>query len=189
MKTACLLSNTRTTDSRPAACALLTKFALSALLALGYASLVLASPITDQYQKHLKVSGDFTVAVAEQMPEADYGFKLTPAQMSFAEQINHIAGANRSFFSLLAGEKPEESKPASLGKADVIAYLKKSNDYCQKVLAKVTPEQMAKLYKTEDGEMTGAEMIMIVLDHTTHHRAQLEMYLRAKGITPTDYRF
>ena len=41
--------------------------------------------------KHLKTSRDFTVKVAEQMPEADYGFKLTPPQMSFAEQMAHLA--------------------------------------------------------------------------------------------------
>ena len=41
--------------------------------------------------KHLTISRDFTLKVAEQMPEADYGFKLTPPQMSFAEQMTHLA--------------------------------------------------------------------------------------------------
>jgi uncharacterized damage-inducible protein DinB len=160
-----------------------------AVVALGAATLAFASPTLDYYQKHFKTSGDFTVAVADQMPDADYGFKLTPAQMSFGQQIEHIANANMYFFSVLAGDKPSNAKPASSNKADVIAFLKKSNDYCQKVLAGVTAEQLAKSYKSEDGEMTGTELIMLSLDHTTHHRAQAEMYLRAKGIKPTDYRF
>ena len=37
--------------------------------------------------------------------------------------------------------------------------------------------------------MTGLEVLMLVLDHTTHHRASAEMYLRAKGITPAEYQF
>jgi len=37
--------------------------------------------------------------------------------------------------------------------------------------------------------MTGLEVLMFALDHTTHHRASAEMYLRAKGIKPTDYEF
>ena len=41
--------------------------------------------------KHLTTSRDFTLKVAEQMPEADYGFKLTPPQMSFGEQMAHLA--------------------------------------------------------------------------------------------------
>jgi uncharacterized damage-inducible protein DinB len=32
-------------------------------------------------------------------------------------------------------------------------------------------------------------MLLELLDHTTHHRASAEMYLRAKGITPTEYQF
>jgi hypothetical protein len=30
---------------------------------------------------------------------------------------------------------------------------------------------------------------MATLDHTTHHRASAEMYIRAKGITPVEYEF
>ena len=41
--------------------------------------------------KHLTTSRDFTLKVANQMPEADYGVKLTPPQMSFAEQMAHLA--------------------------------------------------------------------------------------------------
>jgi uncharacterized damage-inducible protein DinB len=139
--------------------------------------------------KHVKTSGEFTVAVAEQMPDADYSYKLTPPQMSFAEQIAHIASSNNYFCATLAGDKPDTGKPASMGKADVIAFLKKSNGYCLQVVSKATPAQLAKTYKSEEGQMTGTELITILLDHTTHHRAQAEMYLRSKGITPTQYRY
>ena len=139
--------------------------------------------------KHVKTSGEFTVAVAEQMPDADYGYKLTPPQMSFAEQIVHIANANGYFCSILASEKPSLGKPTSMDKADVIAFLKKSNDYCQQVVSKVTAAQLTKMYKSPDGDMTGTELITFVLDHSTHHRAQAEMYLRSKGITPAEYRY
>jgi uncharacterized damage-inducible protein DinB len=37
--------------------------------------------------------------------------------------------------------------------------------------------------------MTGLELLMFVLDHSTHHRASAEMYLRAKGIAPAEYEF
>jgi len=138
---------------------------------------------------HLKKSQAFTVKVAEQMPEADYGFKLTPAQMSFAEQIAHIANANYYFYGTLAGEKPGDPKPASLSKTDVIAFLNKSFEYAENVLSKTTPEQLAKMYSAEGSQMSGLELVMLAFDHTTHHRAQAEMYLRVKGITPTQYTF
>jgi len=138
---------------------------------------------------HLKKSQAFTIKVAEQMPEADYGFKLTPAQMSFAEQLAHIANANYYFYGTLAGEKNGDPKPASLSKTDVIAFLNKSFAYAETVLTKTTPEQLNKMYSAEGGQMSGLELVMLAFDHTTHHRAQTEMYLRAKGITPTKYTF
>ena len=92
---------------------------------------------------HLKKSQAFTIKVAEQMPEADYGFKLTAAQMSFAEQMAHIANANYYFYGTLAGEKNGDPKPASLSKTDVIAFLNKSFEYAEGVLSKTTPEQLS----------------------------------------------
>lgn len=138
---------------------------------------------------HLKKSQAFTIKVAEQMPEADYAFKLTPAQMSFAEQMAHIANANYYFYGTLAGEKPGNPKPASLSKADVIAFLNKSFEYSEGVLSKTTPEQLTKMYSAEGTQMSGLELVMLAFDHTTNHRASTEMYLRVKGITPTEYTF
>lgn len=37
--------------------------------------------------------------------------------------------------------------------------------------------------------MTGLELLMGKLNHTTHHRASADMYLRAKSITPVEYEF
>jgi len=49
----------------------------------------------------------------------------------------------------------------------------------------MTPTQI----NNSTGTMTGLERLIFVLDHTTHHRASAEMYLRAKGITPVEYEF
>jgi hypothetical protein len=53
--------------------------------------------------KHLTTSRDFTLKVADQMPEADYGFKLTPPQMSFAEQMVHLADDQTGLLAPLTG--------------------------------------------------------------------------------------
>jgi len=138
--------------------------------------------------KHLKTSRDFTLKVANQMPEATYDFKLTPPQMSFAEQMAHLAGS-LDFFLSSFGEKPKNAKPASMKKADVIAFMTKSFDDAIDRVSKLSPDTFSKTYKGEEGQMTGLEICMMMLDHTTHHRASAEMYLRAKGITPAEYTF
>ena len=137
--------------------------------------------------KHLATSRDFTVKVAEAMPEADYNFKLTAPQKSFGEQLTHLAQGFTYFLSPISGEKPNPGKPASMNKADVIAFVKSSYDNAIQRVNQLTPEQIAKSYKSEEGTMTGMDLLLGMLDHATHHRASAEMYLRAKGITPPEY--
>ena len=139
--------------------------------------------------KHLTTSRDFTLKVADQMPEADYGFKLTPPQMSFGEQMVHLAQEQAGLLSPFSGEKPKESKPASMSKKDVIAFVRQSYDQSIATVSKLTPAQISKTYQSFEGSMTGLDLLMFVLDHSTHHRASAEMYLRAKGITPAEYQF
>ncbi len=139
--------------------------------------------------KHLTTSRDFTLKVAEQMPDADYGFKLTPQQMSFAEQLVHLASDQAGLLAPFTGAKPTASKPSSMRKADVTAYVRRSFDQSIAMVGKLTPAQIANSYSGFGGSMTGLELLMLVLDHTTHHRASAEMYLRAKGITPAEYEF
>ena len=139
--------------------------------------------------KHLRTSRDFTVKVAEAMPAENYDFKLTPPQMSFAEQMVHLSQGLNYFLSAFSGEKPNPGKPASLKKDDVIAFVKTSFDKAIEGVSSLTPEQLSKTYHSEGETRTGMDILLGMLDHTTHHRASAEMYLRAKGITPPEYQF
>jgi len=161
----------------------LTLFAAAAVPAFAQ------TDIKATFVKHLKTSKDFTLKVADQMPEASYAFKLTPEQMSFAEQIVHLSQVLGGFGSALAGERFNPGKPASMNKKDVMAYAEKAFDHAIDQVSKLTPEQISKTYNTGDGTMSGLEVLMFMLDHTTHHRASAEMYLRAKGIKPTEFEF
>lgn len=137
--------------------------------------------------KHLRTSRDFTVKVAEAMPADSYDFKLTPPQMSFAQQMVHLSQGLTYFLSAFSGEKPNPPKPKSLSKDDVVAFVKMSFDKAIDTVSSLAPEQISKTYKTEEGMATGVDLLLGMLDHTTHHRASAEMYLRAKGITPPEY--
>ncbi|HEV8395444.1 MAG TPA: DinB family protein [Vicinamibacterales bacterium] len=139
--------------------------------------------------KHLTTSRDFTLKVAEQMPDGDYGFKLTPPQMSFGEQMAHLASDQANLLAPFTNAKPAPSKPASMNKKDVIAFVRQSFDQSIALVSKLTPAQIERSYPGFGSPMTGLELLMFVLDHSTHHRASAEMYLRAKGIAPAEYEF
>ena len=168
---------------------LLTLLAAAAAVLLAGAPVYAQADIRATVAKHLTTSRDFTLKVAEQMPEADYGFKLTPPQMSFAEQMAHLAAEQAGLLAPFTGERVQPAKPASMNKKDVIAFVRQSFDKSIATVSKLTPEQIGKTYSGGEGSMTGLELLMFLLDHTTHHRASAEMYLRAKGIRPADYRF
>ena len=139
--------------------------------------------------KHLKTSEEFTVKVAEAMPESDYDFKLTPDQMTFGGQITHLAQAILHYLAPLSTEKPAASKPASTKKADVVAFVKTSFEAAEGDVSQLTLEDMSKTFKMGNRPMSGMELILGMFVHTAHHRAAAEMYLRAKGITPPSYQF
>lgn len=166
-------------------------------LLMGMMALVAVSPAPALAQssplpvilKHLRTSRDFTLKVANQMPESDYAFKLTPPQMSFAEQLVHLAQALDEYVAPFSGQKPNPPKTVSMSKSDVTAFVRKSFDDTIAKVSKLTPGQLSKSYAGEEGNLSGLELLLGMLDHTTHHRASAEMYLRAKGITPVEYEF
>src|ERR1700688_4874422 len=117
------------------------------------------------FLKHLKTSKDFTLKVADQMPESTYDFKLTPPQMSFAEQMVHLSQAFDEFLAPLTGESVS-GKPASMRKNDVIAFVRKSFDDAITRVSKLTTAQITKTYSAGGGPVSGLDMLMELLDHT-----------------------
>ncbi|MGC9951726.1 MAG: DinB family protein [Bryobacteraceae bacterium] len=142
-----------------------------------------------QFVDHWKTSKKYVLALAEQMPAADYSFKPNPAEMSFGEQMAHIAGTNSYFFATLSGQKDPLGKPANFEKATVIKMLNDSYDFVISALGTINHDTMMKTFDGEGGKMTGMEMMLLAVDHTAHHRGQCIVYLRAKNIKPVDYQF
>jgi len=139
--------------------------------------------------KHLKIAEDFTIKVAEAMPEADYDFKLTPDQMTFGGQITHLSQAVLHYLAPLSAEKAAVTRPASNKKADVVAFVRSSFEAAEADVSKLTMEDMSKTFKMGNRPMSGMELILGMFVHTAHHRSAAEMYLRVKGITPPSYAF
>ena len=163
---------------------------IPAIAAAAFALPLLAQHM-DMMATHWKTAATYTLAIADQMPAENYGFKPVPEEMSFGKQLVHIAQANAYFFGTLTGDKFTEAPPKDneLTKENVTKYVHDSFDWTTAELAKITPEEMQKAYPLEGQQMSGHEVLMLAWDHTTHHRGQLIVYLRLKGIKPTDYKF
>jgi hypothetical protein len=58
-----------------------------------------------EFVRDWEISKQFTLDVANAMPADLYTFKPAPEEMSFGEQINHIALANAYRFNQITGAK------------------------------------------------------------------------------------
>ena len=78
------------------------------------AALALAAPVfaADEgamFAKHWQTSREFTLAVADAMPAADYNFKPNEAEMGFGRVMTHIAMVNNRTFATVSGLKAPET--------------------------------------------------------------------------------
>lgn len=141
-----------------------------------------------------KVSKSFTLEVAQAMPEEHYRFKASPDEMSFGALMIHIAGAQAFRFAQVAGVKSPipDQMPRDITKAQIIELLSQSFDFCAAQLPNLTAKQLEQSYEVKwrgRPTATGRMILMNMFVHTAHHRAQAEVYLRMKGVTPPFYSF
>jgi len=176
----------------------MTKKLLTAMIALA-APVLAQSGIKDALVKHWKTTTDFTIAVAKQMPPDQYGFRPVPEELSFGQLMVQIAAANVAACSRVSGTKgpaaPEKLTAAlkdekvDVEKQSAVQYLTDTFQYCNEVVAAVTPEKLDEPLGTGTRKLTGFEWLWAYFTHTAHHRGQAEVYLRIKGIVPTTYTF
>jgi uncharacterized damage-inducible protein DinB len=146
--------------------------------------------LVDELVKHWTSSKELSLAVANAMPGDSYSFKATAAEMSFGEQMNHIAAADSFYCSTAAGNKgPIKGKPADNSKSAAIKNLTVAYDYCIDSIKELSDASLQKSISAKSGTTTPFELFWGGFTHAAHHRGQAEVYLRLKGITPPEYKF
>ena len=148
--------------------------------------------------KHWKVTSDFTIAVAQKMPAADYGFRPVPVELSFGQLMVQIGSANLNACALAGGvERPAvpeklaaalKDEKIDVDKESAVSFLTSSFAFCNSEVASITPAKLDAVVGTTR-KMTGFEWLWSYFTHTAHHRGQAEVYLRVKGIVPPVYTF
>ena len=170
---------------------------LAAVLALG--APVFAADEHAMFAKHWQTAKEFTLAVADAMPAADYNFKPNDEEMSFGKVMAHIALANNAAFATVSGLKapapPEKIMAAYkdpkgvFDKEATVQFLRDSFDFCTKALDDINEEKLEAMTGPEGHQMSGRERLWAYFTHTAHHRGQAEVYLRVKNVKPPSYRF
>lgn len=149
-----------------------------------------ANPLSDTYRSTADRYAKNIVSAFELMPADKYGFKPTPAQLSFGFVAHHLAQANYALCGAFGGmtgptlPKRDGSEP----KDSLVATLKESFAFCDSAMAKVTdanlaePIQVFRATRPRDAAVLG-----YVVDLVDHY-SQLAIYMRLNGELPPSAR-
>jgi len=152
-------------------------------------------PLGGIIQRSFNVFTNYLVMAAEMMPESSYAFRPTPEVRTFGEQINHATGAHYSFCNQ-AGLPPGMQKQTapSLGtvtsKPAIVAALKESIAYCDRVLAAASDAWLMEIAPGLGGSSSGlirgirAHAFIYGAVHSAEDYGTITTYLRMQGVVP-----
>ncbi len=146
-----------------------------------------ATPVADALRSMEKQAGTNLVAAAEEMPAGKFGFKPTPAQLSFGDVLGHLAGGNDFLCSKISGvAAPKRTEvPKGAPKDQLVARLKESFEFCESAFAKVDDSKLSDKIEFFGGhEVSRADAMFVTVEDWADHYSQLAIYLRLNGLLP-----
>ena len=125
--------------------------------------------------------------LANEMPEEKYGYKSTPPQRDFGQQVLHVATANVINLRFVRGKAVAPAIDRNLkGKAAVIKAMDDSFDYGTALIKELTDQTLTETVETNAflGPSSRARVIWFLLGHSWDIYGQMVVYLRLNGGVP-----
>ena len=145
------------------------------------------APVSDAVRAAAARAATNFIAAAEEMPTGRYGFKPTPAQMSFGDVIGHMAAGNDALCSSIGGVAPPKRSEVAAGapKEKLVARLRETFQFCESALAKVNDSRLGeKVQYFGEREISRARVMVAAAEEWAGHYSQLAVYLRLNGLVP-----
>ncbi len=118
------------------------------------------------------------------MADADYAFKPTPEMGTFGSRVAHVADAQMMICSAVKGETKRADTKGKTSKADIVAALKASFDYCDDAYGSLTDATATQTVKIFGQQQTKLSALWGNLGHDSEMYGYMAVYLRLKGLTP-----
>lgn len=144
----------------------------------------------EEMQQKWSNATEYTLEVARLMPAEGYDFKPTVEQISFAEQIIHLSNNINWLATDYLGAEKSESPPNKMAttKDELLGILEDALNRGALALRRTEDSRLDEKSDFFAGPMSKRQIITLMNDHLTHHRAQAIVYLRLRGISPPRYR-
>jgi uncharacterized damage-inducible protein DinB len=162
----------------------------AALLAASAAASAQTVSVQDGALKDWTAQKDTMMKIAGAMPEEKFGYKSTPAQRNWGEQILHVAQANVIQMGRLGAKAaPPDVNMKATSKAEILKALADSFDFGTAVLREQTDETMLQPAGTTRfdrfmGPSARVRVVYYVIGHTWDIYGQMAVYLRLNGLVP-----
>jgi len=144
-----------------------------------------ANPVSTAIRRTAAEHSKNLLAAAQALPADKYGFKPTPAQMTFGELIAHIADDNGITCGAVGGKPSDAAKVSgSDGKDKLVAALQASLAFCDAALSSLTDADLGATVNWYGSSTTRAMAAVGLVDDWSDHYALQAIYLRLNGILP-----
>jgi len=170
---------------------------LAALLAIGAAPLAAQAPPAAQMPPRAVLLEDVersrqnVLKYLDAAPDSMLGFRPMPGVRTYAEQIEHAAGANVYIVaSVWQGKPPAPRADTAVYRRDksaLRAYVNQSYDTFARAVTDATDGQLTGEATYAGSTKTGWRWVGTALEHATWTLGQTVPYLRANGVKPPQY--
>ena len=156
-----------------------------------------ANPITTVFQGRTMTLQRNLAQAFDSIPEALFGYKPTPVQLTIGYIAQHLANDNYLFCNAFGDMKAEQavedtttadSVKATWPKARLMARLNASFTFCESAFAQLDDARLAdQITMTFRGQPRTLTRVAMVLGHVTDmadHYSQLANYMRLNGLIP-----
>lgn len=146
-----------------------------------------ANPYTSAIRRQfVRISGIVTRAI-EKMPDEHLSFRPASDVRTFAQIGGHIADGNFLLCRMAHENKFEimrehEHRPGT--KADLLAALKRSIEYCETAFDATTDANGTALVKIGEDSHPKLMVLDWAVSHSWEHYGNLVTYMRMRGIVP-----
>ena len=144
-----------------------------------------------------------TIQIAEDIPEDQYGYRVTPEVQTVAQELAHVAASTwwhqqahavdkktfiafEDFGSYMS--RSGEIEQSLTTKSQILDALRKRGDEFAQFLDALTPEQLAEQVSfpppIQPSTRSRFEMLLGAKEHEMHHRGKLMVVERLLGIVP-----
>jgi uncharacterized damage-inducible protein DinB len=128
--------------------------------------------------------------ISEAMPEDKFGYRATPGERTWGEQILHVAEANVNQIGRLGAKAvPPAINMKATSRTEILEALTSSFEYGTAALKEQTDQTMVEAagstrFDRFMGPSVKARVVYYVIGHTWDIYGQMVVYLRLNGITP-----